>query len=269
MRNFICQELLLHIMTRNRSESRVQASETTFAVVEALNSLDGGRVNEIADYLDKSPSTVHRHLSTLLAHGYVTKEGGGYQLGMQFLTIGGAVQNRDPAYHMAKEKVKELADKTGEYVQFIVEEHGQRVYVHTGTGAQAVETDSRIGKRGHIHCSAAGKAILAKLPEAYLEEILPKDELPPVTPNTITDWNELMAELEKIRETEIAFNFEETTEGLNAVGTAITDPSGCVIGGLSISGPAHRLKSDRLETEMADLLLGVANELELNIKYNL
>lgn len=253
-------------MENNRSTSTVQATETTFAVVEALQSLDGGRVNEVAEYLNKSPSTVHRHLNTLLENDYVTKKGDIYHLGMRFLTVGGAVQNREPAFRMARAKVKELAEQTGERAQFLVEEHGYRVYVHTETGERAVETDSQIGKRGPLHCSAAGKAILSKLPEPYVEEILPA-ELPAVSSNTITEWDELSDELKTIRETEIAFNFEESTEGLNAIGTAIMSPNERVIGGLSISGPAHRLKGERLETEMADLLLGVANELELNIKY--
>jgi DNA-binding IclR family transcriptional regulator len=256
-------------MENRRSTSTVQASETTLAVIEALQALDGGRVNEVAEYLDKSPSTVHRHLNTLLENDYATKRGDIYLLGMRFLTVGGTVQNRDPAFQMARTKVKELAEQTGERAQFLVEEHGYRIYVHTETGEQAVETDSQIGKRGPLHCSAAGKSILSKLPEAYIEEVFPNKELPAVTPNTLTDWEELMAELKTIRETEIAYNFEESTEGLNAIGTAITSPNEQVIGGLSISGPAHRLKGERLETEMADLLLGVANELELNIKYKL
>ena len=269
MRDFIYKERCGPSMEGDQSTSLVQSSETTLSVIEALRSLQGARVNEIADYLEKSPSTVHRHLTTLLEHDYVTKKGDIYHLGMRFLTIGGTVQNRDPAFQLAKEKVNELADETGEYVQFVVEEHGYRIYLHTGTGEQAVEADSRIGRRGPLHCSAAGKALLAALPGDYVEEILSRRGLPAVTPNTITDRDDLYSELETIRETEIAFNYEESTEGLNGVGTAITGPTERVIGALSISGPAHRLKDDRLETEMADLLLGAANELELKIKYDL
>ncbi|WP_049926818.1 IclR family transcriptional regulator [Halopiger goleimassiliensis] len=256
-------------MKQEQSTPPVQSTETTLDVIEALRSLEGGRVNEIAEYLEKSPSTVHRHLNTLLTHDYVTKEGDTYHLGMRVLTLAGVVQTRDPAYQLAKTKVDELAEETGEHVQFLVEEHGKRYYVHTGTGKQAVQTDSQLGKTGYLHCSAAGKSMLAKLPDAYVEEIIDYHGLPPITPHTITDENALYDELETVRETEIAFNFEESTEGLNAIGTAITDPSGSVIGGLSISGPAHRMKGERLESEMADLLLGIANELELKIKYEL
>jgi DNA-binding IclR family transcriptional regulator len=253
-------------MSKNTSD-RVQATETTLRVVEALQVLEGGRVNEIANHLDKPPSTVHRHLNTLLKHDYVTKKGDEYLLGMRFLTVGGVVQNRDPAYEMAKHTVEELAELTGERVQFLVEEHGYRIYVHTTTGEQAVRTDSRIGKRGLLHCSAAGKSILSQLPDPYVEEILDRHGLPQVTPHTITDRDELEAELEEIRQRGVAYNREESTEGLNAVGTVVKGPQGRLIGGLSVSSPAHRLKNERLSTEIPDLLLGAANELELNIRY--
>ncbi|RQH02575.1 IclR family transcriptional regulator [Natrarchaeobius oligotrophus] len=256
-------------MSEQRSDSIVEASITTFEVIEALKQLDGGRVNEVAEYLDRHPSTVYRHLNTLSSIEYVTKRGDQYQLGMQFLTLGGFVQGSDPAYEMAKTKVEELADRTGERAQFIIEEHGRRIYLHTATGEQAVRTDSQLGKRGPLHCSAAGKAILAELPEEYLADVLTDAGLEPVTPNTVIDHDELMAELEEIRETGVAFNREESTEGLNAVGTGVVGPDGEVIGGLSVSGPAHRLTGDRLQSDVPDLLLGVANELELKIEYEL
>lgn len=254
-------------MENGTSSSKVQASETTLAIIETLQSLDGGRINEVAEVLDTSPSTVHRHLNTLLENCYVTKKGDEYHLGMQFLMLGGAVQNRDSAFQIAETKVTNLAEQTGERVQFIVEEHGYRFYVHTETGERAVQTDSRIGKRGYLHCSAAGKAILANLPEEYVKEIILHRGLPPVTPNTITDEDEIYSEINTIQEMEIALNLEESTEGLNAVGTAITGPHGSVIGGISISGPAHRLKGDTLKNEIGNNLLGAANEIELKIQY--
>ncbi|NGM71296.1 IclR family transcriptional regulator [Natronolimnobius sp. AArcel1] len=256
-------------MKQNQSTPPVKSTETTLEIIEALRSLDGGRINELADYLDQSPSTVHRHLNTLLKHDYVTKVGDEYHLGMRVLTIAGCVQTRDSAYQLAKLKVDELAEETGEHVQFLVEEHGRRYYVHTGTGKQAVQTDCQLGKTGYLHCTAAGKSILANLPEDYVDEIITEHGLPSLTTNTITDEDELSDELENIRKTEIAFNLEESKIGLNSVGTALMDPNGSVIGGLSISGPAHRLKGERLKTEISDLLLGVVNELELKIKYEL
>lgn len=254
-------------MTNERTPTPLKTTETSLAVVEALRDLDGARVNEVADHLDTTPSTIHRHLTTLKKHDYVTKEGDIYRPGLRFLTVAGYLRNREPGYRIATEKVDQLASETGERVQFIVEEHGQRVYIHTAVGEDAVKTNAYMGKRGPLHCSAAGKSILAALPDERVNEIIDRRGLSPVTENTITDRERLLEELERIEKREFAFNREESILGLNAVGTAIQRPDGRVFGALSISGPVHRFKGENLKETIPDLLLGAANELELNIEY--
>ncbi|MCL9818141.1 IclR family transcriptional regulator [Natronocalculus amylovorans] len=252
----------------DNTSNRVKSIETTIAIIEALQPKEGARVTEIATELDIAPSTVHRHLSTLHDHNFVKKSGDQYALGMRFLSIGGYLQHKKFEYRMAKTKIEDLAMETSERVQFVIEENGRRIYVHTAVGENAVETDSHIGKQGPLHCSAAGKAILANLPEPEREEILTGGGLEQITPQTITDPDMLRKELTEIRNTQIAFNKEESTPGLHAVGTAVTGKNDELIGGISVSGPAHRMMGDRFTKEIPKLLLGVANELELNIKYN-
>lgn len=254
-------------MPNESGPSRLKTTETSLEIIEALYELDGGRIDEIAKYLDAAPSTIHRHLTTLQAHDYVTKEGDVYQLGLQFLTIGGYIQHNDQGYQLAKDKVQQLALTTGERVQFITEEHGQRVYIYTSVGEHAVQTDAHIGKRGPLHGSAAGKAILAALPKKRVKEIITTQGLPEVTPNTITDQKTLFEELKAIEERGVAINKEESVLGLNAVGTAIQRSDGSVLGAISISGPAQRFKGDKLREEIPDLLLGATNEIELNLEY--
>jgi DNA-binding IclR family transcriptional regulator len=254
-------------MTRESKPSQLKTTETSIDVVNALYELDGGRIEELANHLDAAPSTVHRHLSTLRSHDYVTKDGDIYQLGLQFLTIGGYIQHNNQGYQLAKDKVQQLALTTGERVQFITEEHGQRVYIHASVGEDAVQTDAHMGKRGPLHCSAAGKAILVALPEERAKKIIETRGLPQVTPNTITDPKFLFEELATIKERGVAFNKEESVIGLNAAGTAVKRPNSCVLGAISISGPAQRFKGNKLQQEIPDLLLGATNEIELNLEY--
>jgi DNA-binding IclR family transcriptional regulator len=89
-----------------------------------------------------------------------------------------------------------------------------------------------------------------------------------MTEHTVTNLEDLMAELDTVREEGIAFSREESTEGLNAVGAPISEPDGSPLGAISVCGPAHRLRGPRLEEEIPDLLRGVTHELELNFKYS-
>jgi DNA-binding IclR family transcriptional regulator len=163
--------------------------------------------------------------------------------------------------------VENLAETTQERAQFLVEEHGRGVYLHTATGDNAVQVNARLGKVNYLHASAAGKAIFANIDDERVDEIIDRWGLPRFTTQTITDRNELSEELGKIKDRGYSFNYEESISGLRAVGTPVMGQDGQVIGALSVSGPTNRLKGEWIESDIPDLLLGAANELELNIEF--
>lgn len=255
-------------MRVNNDITGVKTTETTLDIIHELQKREGARIEEIATALDRAPSTVYRHLATLRKQHYVRKNGDEYHLALRFLTLGGHARMQQTGFDIAKEKVDQLAAETGERSQFIVEEHGFRIYLYTQTGENAVRTGASTGKRGYLHGSSAGKAILASLSQDRVEEIVDQHGLPAATDQTITEREKLFNELEDIRERGYAYNVEESTLGLRAIGTAIEGTDGETIGALSISGPAHRLKGERFRSELPDLLLGSANEIELRLEYS-
>lgn len=253
----------------NTAPGRVKTTESAFAVIEALRRLDGARVTEVADELDMAKSTAHRHLSTLFDLEYLAKEGDEYHVGLQFLNLGEYARERKEAYRIIKPKVKQLAEETVERAQFIVEEHGQGVYVHRATGENAVRTpNTGVGKRNAIHATSAGKAILSRYDDERVRAIVERRGLPRLTDRTITDEDELFAELERVRERGYSTNNEENIEGIRAVGVPVMHSEGRPIGALSVSGPVHRMKGEWFDREIPDLLLGTTSELQLNIAYS-
>lgn len=245
----------------------VKAGERLFAILELLEEMDGARVSELAERTGLAKSTVHRYLVTMLECEYLVKEGDTYQIGLRVLELGESVKNRKEAYTLGKEKVRTLAQETNERVQFIVEEHGYAVYLHREFGSQAVRTDPGIGKRVPIHATSAGKAILANLPDAQVDSVIERRGLPTLTEHTIVDPDVLWEELKEIRERGYAINDQENINGLRAIGVPVIGPSGQVVGALSVSGPTHRMQGDWFNNELPSLLLGAANEIELNLAY--
>lgn len=247
---------------------QVKSVERAMEIVETVMEMEGAGVSELATELDMAKSTVHGYLTTLHQLGYLVREDDCYQIGTRFLRFGEYSRTRKPEYGMAAKKVTELAQETEERSQFVIEELGRGVFLYRESGEHAVETGSGTGKRMYLHSTSAGKAILAHLPDETVDEILDRWGLPAVTPATITDEGALRDELADIRDRGFALNREENIEGLHAVGVPVQLQDGTVIGALSISGPTHRLKGDYLLDELPDLLLGTANELELNITYS-
>lgn len=255
-------------MNSGQTTNVVRTSETTLDMIDAIIERDGARVDDLAQQFDLASSTVHRHLETLRQRGYLFKHDGAYQVSLRFLTIGGIARNKWLKGRMVESYVEQLADQTGERAQFVVEENGQRVFLFRRVGENAVRGNANIGKRGTLHSSSAGKAILAEFSDERVREIINQHGLPKSTENTITDPDALFEELATIRDQGYSVNREESANGFHAVGVSVTDSDYNVLGALSVSGPAHRLNEERINDELIDIVRGTTHELELKIEYH-
>lgn len=242
--------------------------ERAFEIIELIMDVNGAGVTDVAQQLDIPKSTAHNYLSTLNSQGYLDKEGDQYRIGLKFLNPGGHAAADLPAYQLLRAKVNALAEETNERAQLIVLNHGKGIYVYEMHGIDAVQTDVRIGKRVGLHTTSAGKAILAGLPDERIERIVDRTGLPRQTEHTITDRDELWECLEEVRNRGYAFNDEERIDGQRAVGVAISGKDGVATTALSVSGPMNRLRGDRFREEIPNTLLGMANEVELNIQFS-
>lgn len=248
------------------TESRtLQTVERSVEILEALREMDGARVSELAEEFDTAPSTIHAHLATLESKGLVAKEGDVYQLGLRFLQLGKYTQHRTEAYELADEYTRKLVEETGYRAIFMVEEHGQGVFLHMYSGDHPPWTHTAAGQRSHLHSLAAGKAILANYPEREVRRILSEQGMPAKTDNTITDPDEFVRELEAVSDQGYAFNDCENVEGIRAIGAPARGPSGAVVGSFSISGPKHTMTDEMFREELPNQLKGMIDEYELEL----
>lgn len=255
-------------MTQGDQRRPVKTATTAFAILEHLKNYGPHGPTALAGELGLAKSTVHRHLKTLEQEGYVVPDEDGYRIGLRLLDFGIYARNEHPLYSVAQPKVDELAEQTGEKVWCITEEQGRGVHLYGAGGHQSVRTPARDGTRTYLHQIAAGKAILSAFSDDRVTAIIDQHGLPAKTPHTITDSETLREELVTTRERGFALNREEIVPKLHAIGVAITDTDGAPVGALSISGPSNRLTDERLSGDLADLLLGAANEVEINLNFS-
>ncbi|WP_254532661.1 IclR family transcriptional regulator [Natrinema gelatinilyticum] len=230
--------------------------------------LDSAGITKLSNELNLPKSSVYNYLSTLEQEEYVVKEDETYYLGLRFLDLGRYVRQRDDLYETARPEMEAIADKTDELVNLLVEEHGQGVYVCRVRGNQAVNVAASTGHRVPLHNTGLGKAILAYLPEERVDEILDNHGLTANTEHSITDRNELKTELGSVRDRGIAFDREERIDGLCCVAVPVLDLDDRPIGALSVAGPKSRMKGERFESELPELLQSAANVIELNLTYS-
>ena len=252
-------------MTSDSTSKTLKTTATSIEILELLEDVNGARVSEIAERMDKPKGTVHGHLATLREKQFVIKEGDSYSLGPELLRLGNKVRTRDSGFILARKFTERLFEETGLRSIFAAEMGGRAVFLHTVSGKQMGWAHERLGNRLYLHSTAVGKAILAELPETRAEQIIDQWGLPKETENTITDRDALFAELETIREQGYAVNRAENYKELYAIGDAVTRHPGEVVGGFSVTGPAHAITGADREAELARTVTDIVADFKLEL----
>ncbi len=244
----------------------IDATGTSFRIIEKLVNLEGAGVSELASELGMAKSTTHNHLQTLIKNKYIIRENDTYDVGLRFLRLGEYSRTRHRVFEIARPEIDSLATETGELANLNVEEYGRGVFLHRAKGSDAVHMDTYAGKRVYLHTTAFGKSILAHLSTNRIDEIIEQHGLPAVTDQTITDRDKLQSELDTISERGFALEREERLEGLCCVAAPIIVNEG-VVGAVSVSGPESRMSGTWFVEELPELILQATNVIEVNLRY--
>lgn len=246
---------------------RVEATEKSIAILRYLKENGSTTLTDLAEDLGHAKSTIHRHLATLVEEGLVARDEDGYRVGLLFLDYGVYAQREHRLYRAAKPKVDALAEDVGEKVWCMTEENGYGVFLYHKQSRDVFETYTRVGYHGHLHAFAAGKVILANMPLERVEAIIRRRGLPAYTPNTRVDREGLLSELSEIAERGVAFNREESINGVNAVAVPVLAGPHDPVGSICVAGPASRMSGTYFEEDLPEFLHGVAGEIEVSLKY--
>ena len=122
-----------------------------------------------------------------------------------------------------------------------MQDGGSVVYVKKEESPHSMRICTSIGQRMPMHCTAAGKAVLAFLSPEEARRILADGPLAQYTSNTITDPELLRERLRRVREVGYASDLEESEYGLVCVAAPVFGPAGKPVGALSVSGPSIRM----------------------------
>jgi len=245
--------------------SGVDSDNRMLTIIEALKERTSAGVTELANAVEMPKSTVHVHLSTLKERGYVVQdESHEYRLSLRFLDMGMTIRQTQDMYDEIIPKLNQLAEETEEKAWWTVEENGKAVFIAKAVGSSAIRTNAHIGQHVELYRLAAGKAILANLPEERKNAIIDGYDFPLADGKRRED---LEQELSEIREAGVAYGTERFLQGVSGIGVPLKDNDGNVYGAISVSGPTNRLDSDRVENELTNLVRGISGELRVSLSY--
>jgi DNA-binding IclR family transcriptional regulator len=233
-------------------------------LIEALARSEKPRgITDIAAELRLTKSNVHRLLATLQAQGYVRQipPHSTYELTLKVWGLGNHVMRRMDLVHLARPAMQKLAQATGETIHLSVLDGIDVVYLDKIESAHHIRAHTSVGARAPAFTMATGKAMLAHMPDTYLERFRP--HMRRYTDTTRTTIEELRADVEIARQQGYAsVAHGEWREGVAAVASAILGQSGELVGAIGLSGPDSRIKRKQLK-QFSGHVIEAAHEIGL------
>lgn len=238
----------------------MRSVDTAFRVLEAVGELQPVGATAIAAHLNISKTSAHRFLHALGNQGWLRiadPDTVRWGLTSQVLALAGQYVEGSDLRELAEGPMQELNARTGETVHLLIREGTNVVLLHKIDSTKAVRPWSYVGGRRPVHVTASGKAILAHLPEAELEETIRLLSWDRYTATTTADADALREQLSRIREDGFASNLGEWRSEVSAFAAAILAPDGYPTAAISLSVPSHSL-TESARSEFGPLVAAAA-----------
>lgn len=224
-------------------------------------------IADMAEELDLGRSTTHRYATTLVTLGYLEQgPSRKYRLSSRVSDVGLSLLDSMVVRRVAREHLRELRARTGRTASLGVLGGTEVAYIDRWQGSRqgqyAVDAGTGLGMRLPVHCTAAGKALLAHLPEAEQREVIATLRLTRRGPKTITTKTALRAELERIiAEKGLAVEDEELLAGRRALAAVVVDEKGTAIAAVELAVPAGSYTREQLLKELGPKVTATAQHI--------
>jgi IclR family acetate operon transcriptional repressor len=248
------------LTTTDASSGILLTLDRGIRVLEHIAQSEGrATAKEVSGSLGINPGTTYQLLRTLQTNGYVNRGAGGrYELGMRVGYLVDQYTSRAAPPQALLDILQDLHTATDETVYVSMVSGPDIKIVASLEGTQRLRVGkSNVGYFAHPHARASGKAFLAFCDQDKLETYLPNRKLPARTENTITDWDQLMEDLEAIRLRGVAYERGEFDSEVACMGSVIVDVDGTPVGAYAVSLPAARFLAQK--NAMATELLRVGD----------
>jgi len=238
--------------TAAAQSSQVKSATRTLDIIEYVVAHDRPLVaQDIAKALAIPVSSLSYLLSTLVDRGYLQRDGRRYSPGPGLERL----QTRSGSFSLSDRVaplVRTLRVQLNETASFFIRIGWEVEPIATETSEQALRYAVPTGTRLPMHALASGKALLAAMDDAELDQYFRETKRESFTPQTVSDEKTLRSQLQRIREAGFARTEDEYSLGIVGIGQ-VARIGGEVAGAFSVAIPKVRSVPES-EARIANLL---------------
>lgn len=257
-------------MQREKTNYVIQSVAHALDVLEQFHGeLDELGVTELSKRLKLHKNNVFRLLATLESRGYIeqNKATENYRLGIRCLQLGQTYVSQMGLLRQAHPILEEVARQSKENTLVAVLRRAAVVPISVVESTLPVRIVSNIGESLPLHCTAIGKTFLAFESEEGLRNAV-GNSLDKFTERTITDLAALGEHLKSVAERGYAVDSGEHLTDVRSVAVPVRDYTRNVVGALAVSGPAYRLGTERIDKEIAPMVVKAGLDLSSRLGFH-
>jgi len=237
---------------------RIQALARASAIIDviAAGGEEGIGLSDISRATALNKTTAFNLIASLVTLRFIEQDEQSrrYRLGLRNLELGQIVQQRLHISHLARPVLADLCRKTNETVNLGLPDLFDLLVIDSFQGSRQLHVTAYAGWRSLYHCTALGKAFMARWDASMRQTVYNSCGLPRQTPHTITDIDTLEEQLHRFRTQGYTLDIEENELGVNGIATSIINGLGEVAAAISVAGPSNRLTEDVMQRIATDLI---------------
>ena len=226
---------------------------------------EGTSLRQLARLTDLAPSSTHRLLTALVEAGLAAQnvETQKYRLGHGILRLAGAVLGQSNPTQLVDPYLRRLTETSSFFSYATVWTGSAAVCVGTREPGQGGSFFVRIGRILPLHAAAAAKALIYRFPEAELRTLLAPTIEQRFTDRTITNLEQLLADLRRGSGLGYWESDEELEAGVYAVAAPVVAPSGLPV--MSLTLLCAQPSSVAARATLIELVKSIAKRASLEI----
>jgi DNA-binding IclR family transcriptional regulator len=219
---------------------------------------------QISAALKIPESTAYRLLRTLQTKHVIVRDAASkkYTLDASLLRLQASISSRLSINRLALPHLEDLAAQSGETVHLHLLQAHHMVLIEAVNSQNMIRFELDKGTVMPLHAPAGGRAILAFLPDKFLDEYLQIEGLRPFTPHTVTDPSETRQLLSEVRSRGFAVGSQQYYPATAAVAAPVFDHRQEAIASIAVAGPIVRFSEEDALT-LAPLVCKHASELSM------
>ena len=190
-----------------------------------------------------------RCLLTLTELGYAQYDGKFFALTPRVLRLGSHALASMPLTQIVQPWLDQLSERIGESVSVSILDGAEIIYVARAAQRRVMSIGLMPGSRLPAHCTSMGRILLGALGQKEAMALIRSSDLPPRTPNSLTDPDAIMGAIEKAQRDGYALVDQEIEIGLRSLAVALVNPQGRDQAALNVGVSAAQKSAEEIVRE--------------------